>query len=278
MKKFLLTALISIFLIVVFGLAVFYLPKLFSRSADLSDFVAENNQQQNILIGKPLSGSTEKMPFTIEGEARVFENMFAYRLKDAADNYALAEGSGYANAADVGKFGPFAIIVNALRRLPVGEDVVLEVFNYSAKDGSEENKVVVSFRLRMENPETLKVFFGKQGVSETDCKTMAAIDRIVARASSPARAALELLLQGPTREEVKEGYYTSLNPGIKIQKLTIENATATADFDETLDKNMGGSCRVAAIRSQITKTLKQFPTVKSVIIAISGRTEDILQP
>jgi hypothetical protein len=277
MKRAIFIIIEIIIAIVVFGLAVFYIPKIFNQG-DISDFVPENNETKNILVRNPLENSSETLSFAIEGEARVFENMFAYRIKDAADNYVLIDGNGYANAADVGEFGPFAITVTALRRLPVDEDVILEVFDYSAKDGSEENKVVIPFKLRVDRPEVLKVFFGKQGVSEMDCKTMTAIDRIVVRTSSPARAVLELLLQGPTREEVKEGYYTSLNPGIKIQKLTIENATATADFDETLDKNMGGSCRVAAIRSQIVQTLKQFPTIKNVIIAISGRTEDILQP
>ena len=53
---------------------------------------------------------------------------------------------------------------------------------------------------------------------------------------------------------------------------------AKIDFDSNLEKNVGGSCRVAAIRNQITQTLLQFKTVQSVIISIDGRTEDILQP
>jgi spore germination protein GerM len=45
-----------------------------------------------------------------------------------------------------------------------------------------------------------------------------------------------------------------------------------------LEFQVGGSCRVAAIRAQITDTLKQFPPVDEVIISIDDRTEDILQP
>ena len=97
-------------------------------------------------------------------------------------------------------------------------------------------------------------------------------------AKAVARAALEELLQGPTRQEILEGYFTSINPNVKIQKLTIENTVAKVDFDITLEKNVGGSCRVTAIRNQITQTLLQFNTVKSVVISINGRTEDILQP
>jgi len=35
---------------------------------------------------------------------------------------------------------------------------------------------------------------------------------------------------------------------------------------------------VGSIRSQIESTLKQFPSVKQVIISVDGRTDDILQP
>jgi hypothetical protein len=277
MKKAVFITVKIVFILVLFGLAVIYIPKIFNQGG-LSDFVPEDNETKNILVRSPLTNSLEVMPFVVEGEARVFENVFNYRLKDAADNYVLTDGVGYANAADIGEFGTFKIEISALRRLPVKKDVILEVFDYSAKDGSEENIVVVPFSLDFKNPEVLKVFFGREGISDTDCKTMVAVYRVVVRTVSPARTALELLLQGLMREEAGEGYFTSLNPGIKIQKLTIENNTAIADFDATLDKNMGGSCRVAAIRSQIAETLKQFPNVKNVIISIDGRTEDILQP
>jgi spore germination protein GerM len=51
-----------------------------------------------------------------------------------------------------------------------------------------------------------------------------------------------------------------------------------ADFNERLEYQVGGSCRVSAIRAQISETLKQFPTIKDVIILINGRKEDVLQP
>lgn len=83
---------------------------------------------------------------------------------------------------------------------------------------------------------------------------------------------------GAYQRRKSRGFFTSINPEVKIQKLTIENGTAKVDFDEQLEFQVGGSCRVAAIRAQIRETLKQFPTVKEVLISINGRTEDILQP
>jgi spore germination protein GerM len=122
----------------------------------------------------------------------------------------------------------------------------------------------------------IKVYFGKKG--EGECEVVFPVTRSIIKTQAAARAALSELFSGPTEKEKVNGYFTSINPGVKIQKLTIENGIARADFDITLEKAVGGSCRVAAIRAQIRETLLQFPTVKSVIISIDGRTEDILQP
>jgi len=85
-------------------------------------------------------------------------------------------------------------------------------------------------------------------------------------------------LKGPAETEKTQDFFTSINSGVKVRELIIENGVAKIDFNEQLEFQVGGSCRVSAIRAQITETLKQFPTVKSVIISIDGRSEDILQP
>ena len=79
-------------------------------------------------------------------------------------------------------------------------------------------------------------------------------------------------------QEKEQGFLTNINEGVKIQSLVIEEGIAKVDFDEQLEYQVGGSCRVEAIRAEITETLKQFETVSDVIISINGRTEDILQP
>ncbi len=125
----------------------------------------------------------------------------------------------------------------------------------------------------------VKIYFNNNSVEpQYACQEVLPVDRGVDETKAVARAALEELLKGPTNQEILEGFFTSINPDVKIQKLTIENGVAKVDFDGNLEKNVGGSCRVAAIRNQITQTLLQFKTIKSVIISINGRTEDILQP
>ncbi|MDP3052664.1 MAG: GerMN domain-containing protein, partial [bacterium] len=125
----------------------------------------------------------------------------------------------------------------------------------------------------------VKIYFNNSNLDpEASCNKVFAVERYISKTPAVGQAALEELLKGPTDTEKAGGYFTSINPGVKIQKLTIENGTAKVEFDEQLEFQVGGSCRVAAIRAQIVQTLKQFPTVKEVVISINGRTEDILQP
>ena len=132
-----------------------------------------------------------------------------------------------------------------------------------------------------EEPVRVKVFFGNTQLEidpQFDCRSVFSVEREVSAQNDVPRAALEELLKGLTPEEKAQGYGTSINSGVTIQRIIIENGTARVDFDEMLEYRIGGSCWVAAIRAQITKTLTQFPGIESVIISINGRTEDILQP
>jgi hypothetical protein len=106
-------------------------------------------------------------------------------------------------------------------------------------------------------------------------------------------AALEELLWGPPPPNLA-GFATALplppevlsypgrtpdwGPRVRLLSLKIENGVATADFSRELKAYGGGSLRVQLIRQQITLTLKQFPTVQTVVIAIEGETEAVLEP
>jgi len=126
----------------------------------------------------------------------------------------------------------------------------------------------------------LRVYFMNENYDDNDysCLPNSARERIVLKTEAVARAALEELLKGPNQIEKDNGLYTLINPGVKINSLTIDDkGVVKVDFSQELETT-GGSCRATAIRGQITKTLEQFPTVKSVIISINGESETILQP
>jgi hypothetical protein len=67
-------------------------------------------------------------------------------------------------------------------------------------------------------------------------------------------------------------------PRVRVLGLKIENGVATADFSKEMAAYGGGSARVQMIREQITRTLKEFASVREVRIAIEGKTEGVLEP
>jgi len=157
------------------------------------------------------------------------------------------------------------------------------IFNNENPSGLPENNrefiLPVKIAKTVEGIIQTKLYFNNNEMDpEYSCQKVFPVDRGIGQTQAVARATLEELLKGPTRQEILDGFFTSINPDVEIQKLTIENGVAKVDFDSNLEKNVGGSCRVSAIRNQITQTLLQFTTIKSVVISIDGRTEDILQP
>lgn len=117
--------------------------------------------------------------------------------------------------------------------------------------------------------------------------------RRIPRTAGVGAAALEELLWGPsglnlpgfitalpTPKEVLEypGRQPDWGPRVRLLGLTIKAGVATADFSKELRAYGGGSARVLLIREQITRTLKQFPAVQEVRIAIEGQTEGVLEP
>lgn len=132
----------------------------------------------------------------------------------------------------------------------------------------------------VEDAITVKIFFSSRAEDPQimECNRTYPVERRIAKTPAIGRAALEELLKGPNEEEKAAGYFTSLNDGVRINSLTIVDGVARVDFDARLEEGAGGSCRVAAIRSQIASTLRQFPTVNEVIIGVEGRVEDALQP
>lgn len=122
---------------------------------------------------------------------------------------------------------------------------------------------------------TIQVFFNNLDQND-DCSAVFPLQREIAQTQTPARSSMELLVAGPTNSELDQGYTSSISNDTKINSIRIENGTAYVDFNEDLDA--AGSCMVLSIRSQITQTLLQFPTVNNVVISIDGETEEILQP
>lgn len=237
-----------------------------------------------IKINSPRPNQMIVSPLTIEGEARgywFFEASFPVKLLNEkgeviAQTIAQAQGEWMTE-----NFAPFKAVL-AFKSPAEGRGwLVLQKDNPSGlPENDDELKIPVFFGTGGQAELIkVKVYFNNNKLDpDVSCNKVFPVDREIAKTSAVARAALEELLKGSDGREKSQGFFTSINENVKINSLKIENNIAKVDFNGQLEFQVGGSCRVSAIRAQIEETLKQFPTVKSVIISVNGRTEDILQP
>ncbi len=242
----------------------------------------QNSKSDLIVIDQALGGATIQSPLTLTGKARgawFFEASFPIKLVDKNGDVIATAIAQAKSDWMTEEFVPFeAQLVFSVSETQEGE-IVFEKDNPSGlAKNADELRIPVQIE-KVADKITVKVYFNNNKLDpEYSCNKVFSANRQIESTQSVAKAALTELLAGPTEEEKKDGFFSSINQGVVIQKLTIENGVAKVDFNEKLEEQAGGSCRVSAIRTQITETLKQFATVDSVIISINGRTEDILQP
>ncbi len=128
---------------------------------------------------------------------------------------------------------------------------------------------------------TVDVHFQNAGTDpDADvCVTTYGVARAVPSATNVYRATVEALLAGPTPAERNAGYATSVPANVILKDIGADaNGIVTANFNATLDRGIAGSCRVGAIRTQIERTLLQFPEVRGVVIQVEGNSDEALQP
>jgi len=231
---------------------------------------------QNITITSPQANQQVDSPITVTGQARVFENQFTVQVKDSAGKI-VASAHVFTDAKEAGQFGNYSVKIP----IPAGmatTTMKVESLSYSAKgDGSFEGYASVTVKLNSIATASVKVALIQTPVGN-DCSMVSLYSRQITKTSEVAFVSLYELLKGPTTAEKSAGVTTVIPDGVQINSIRRTGDTIYADFDSTLEFQVGGSCRVQAIRSQITNTLKQFSGVNNVVISINGRTEDILQP
>jgi hypothetical protein len=249
-----------------------------SFTEDIGNELEKNNL---IKVESPRPNQTISSPVQIKGEARgnwYFEASFPARLVDANGKELAIIPVQAKGEWMTTEFVPFDTTMTFPTPTTATGKLILEKDNPSGLPENDDQLIIpVKFANYSADKMTVKVFFGNS-TSGAECEKVTSVQREIAKTTAVGKAAIEELLKGPTAQETASGFNTSINSGVKINSLVIQNGTAKIDFSEELDQNIGGSCRVAAIRAQITETLKQFPTVNQVVISVNGRTEDILQP
>jgi hypothetical protein len=97
----------------------------------------------NIIVSSPSPNQLVASPLLISGQARVFEGTVSYRVKDQQGKV-LAVGTTQAVMQEVGQFGNFQVSVKL--SAPVTSTGSVEIYQISAKDGSEIDKVTIPIK------------------------------------------------------------------------------------------------------------------------------------
>lgn len=232
---------------------------------------------QEIKVSYPKKNDAIGLPLTITGEAKVFEDVFGYRLLNA-NGKKLLEGFGETAAGDADKLKSFSLTVNYPD--PETEKGTLELIEFAVVGGKEESKIEIPVRFAPVESVLVEVHFNnmQKNTGSLECEKTYPVMRRVAKTPTIAAEALRELLRGVSQEEGASGYMTALNYDVELVRLEIKDGVAFADFNEALGRAVAGSCRVGAIRAQIENTLLQFTNIQSVVISINGISEGILQP
>ena len=259
-----------ILILIVWALFAFVIPNYDER-------IPPSFGKANIQLDVPSENSEVSLPFEVRGMARVFENVVSIEIKDE-DGNELLKTFTMADSPEVGEFGEFFYQVHSLKEHPKDNNIILNVYWDSPKDGEPLDSVLVPLKLSNEKNKEIEVFFSNENLSNNDCSETFPVKRFVSVSGTPIRQALDLLLSNPlTYEETKKGYITSIPQEAKINSINLKDSTLYIDFNEYLDKNIAGSCMVQAIRSQIENTVTPFG-VQNVILLINGKSEEVLQP
>jgi spore germination protein GerM len=119
-----------------------------------------------------------------------------------------------------------------------------------------------------QKPQKIKIYFYHEPGEYID---LSPVSRTI-HTASPARASMQALLRGPTAAERKKGFDGLIGASdFSIGSLSIRKGTARINFVVAEDwRGFPGDIAPARFKKAVELTLKQFPTVKNVIVSLNG--------
>ncbi len=134
---------------------------------------------------------------------------------------------------------------------------------------------------------TLNIFFNNSKLNNDpnflECGRVYPVSRTVPKTKAVATAALHAWLAGPTEKEIADGYSGGTHGDVTLRSVAVTGGVATADFHfasspefdgPPISRYIQGTCGTESFVSQVTTTLKQFPTIKEVHLAVDGSTNE----
>lgn len=224
---------------------------------------ANTQTTQEIYIDSVTVGN----PLVVYGRARTFENTVQVRVRDAQGGDITEVFT--TSVGEMGNHNPF--VASAWLTRPPGEQVVVESFEYSAKDGSVRSLTADTVAFPVPNSTFTLDFPG------SDCTTAVTVRREAPRTVAVARLLADMLVAGPDSSERAAGAASVFPRGSRVNTVILRQGELTVDFNERL-QNVGGSCAAQAIRASVTNTLGRLPSVRRVVITAGGSQDLALQP
>jgi spore germination protein GerM len=124
---------------------------------------------------------------------------------------------------------------------------------------------------------TIKLYFPNSKYDEVECGVKVhPVTRTIPKTAAVARAALEQLFAGPTGEEKAKGFYSDFSERTKsfLISVNVKNGAAYVNLKDLTSKSSIGnfttSCGGSNFFGQVENTLKQFPSIKTVLFAMEG--------
>lgn len=253
-----------------FGFLKSKTPEEVNTNANSSGSVAVIDS--NIIVSKPASASVIASPVEISGQVKT-NSVFNLQVIDGLSRVIasstlkiVGDSSDWTTYSQTMFFNPPVTAQGLLRIIPV--------------DGSNVISIPVSFSDYQPTP-LVNVFFSniKKDPEVLNCDVVYPLQRRLLSPEATVGNVMQVLFLGLSDEEVAAGYVNNLpETDVNLLDFSVSDGVATVNFDEGLERGIAGSCRVTAIRAQITETLKQFENIDEVIIAVNGRVDDALQP
>jgi len=149
----------------------------------------------------------------------------------------------------------------------VFEDMISSFKFINQEKLNEEMEIILYFGNSIKNPQSY------------DCNLVYPVKRKIPKTQAVARATLEELIKGPTKEEEKLGYYGTMPKETKINSINIKDGILFIDFSKEIENNFA-SCSGSYRLTSIGKTMTQFSSVKDIKLAVNGNwnMDEILQP
>jgi len=259
-----------------------------SRVAPDCNFAPCPGEKEGILISLPKRNERIKSPLKIEGEARgfwFFEAQFSVELYDANDDFL---GRAILTAKEDWMTENFVSFEGELEFAQSATSLGTLRFLSDNPSGLPENQKIFEVPIQFEEVSYRKVLLyyynpekDRDETGNTKCSRdgLVAIEREIPVTKTPIQDTINLLLKGKenlTQADFAQGITTEYPlEGLKLKSANLKpDGTLILEFEDSLNKTVGGSCRVGILWFQIEATARQFSSVQKVRFL----PEELFQP